>query len=456
MLTRITEYCSQNSLFSKGERVIIGLSGGPDSVFLLNFLREIQREMELGLFAVHVNHGIRESAARDQAFCEKLCEGLGIPLRVFSFDVPRIAGSRGESEEEAGRNVRREAFALAKKEFKADKIALAHHLNDRAETVLLNLIRGSHVKGLRGILPINGEYVRPLLYITREEILSELKAEGIDFCIDETNESRKYTRNRLRNEIFPVLERDFNPNAAAHIAAAADSVSRLFEYVERLAGEAFFGCAGAIPEGLSLDIPKLLEMEDVIREEVLYRALGEVAGSLKDLEAVHVRKLTELACGRTGRRLDLPYNVTASKEYDRLLLARKSEKKAFCGMEGRFEYELVEVRDEAHRESLKAKNEYTKCFDYDIIKGDLCVRTRAPGDYMIVDDLGHRRKLKDYFIDEKIPRDEREAIPLLAKGSNILWAVGYRTGCGCLINSDTKRVLKISFKEGKTNHEREY
>ena len=132
MLTRITEYCSQNSLFSKGERVIIGLSGGPDSVFLLNFLREIQREMELGLFAVHVNHGIRESAARDQAFCEKLCEGLGIPLRVFSFDVPRIAGSRGESEEEAGRNVRREAFALAKKEFKADKIALAHHLNDRA------------------------------------------------------------------------------------------------------------------------------------------------------------------------------------------------------------------------------------------------------------------------------------------------------------------------------------
>ena len=440
---RVFSYIEKYNMIEAGSQVIVGISGGGDSVCLLFLLSKYQKRRPFHLLGIHVNHGIRgQEALRDQEYAKKLCERLGVPFTVYTYSVPAIAQQEKRSLEEAGRMVRRRAFeekaaSLGKKAV----IALAHHENDNAETVLHNLIRGTKAAGMGGIRPIQeiGEgvaYIRPLLKVTREEIETYLRQQKIPWMIDSTNQELEYTRNRIRHRIIPEMEK-INPKAVSHIAQAADTFQAIEEYLNGQADMLYREYVEQRENGYWIRKELFLEKE-LMQSYVIRMVLEQAADKKQDLTAFHVESILSLGKGRTGASVSLPGGVLASQVYGDLYVRLPDSGEAPLK-----ELEL-EIFPWENQQILEKT--YTKWFDYDKIKSSLEIRHRKPGDFLTITDTGGRKKIKDYFIDCKIPREEREKLTLLAEGSHILWVVGYRISQYYKVTSQTKTVLKVHVK----------
>ena len=440
---RVFSYIEKYNMIEAGSQVIVGISGGGDSVCLLFLLSKYQKRRPFHLLGIHVNHGIRgQEALRDQEYAKKLCERLGVPFTVYTYSVPAIAQQEKRSLEEAGRMVRRRAFeekaaSLGKKAV----IALAHHENDNAETVLHNLIRGTKAAGMGGIRPIQeiGEgvaYIRPLLKVTREEIETYLRQQQISWMTDSTNQELEYTRNRIRHRIIPEMEK-INPKAVSHIAQAADTFQAIEEYLTGQADMLYREYVEQRENGYWIRKELFLEKE-LMQSYVIRMVLEQAADKKQDLTAFHVESILSLGKGRTGASVSLPGGVLASQVYGDLYVRLPDSGEAPLK-----ELEL-EIFPWENQQILEKT--YTKWFDYDKIKSSLEIRHRKPGDFLTITDTGGRKKIKDYFIDCKIPREEREKLTLLAEGSHILWVVGYRISQYYKVTSQTKTVLKVHVK----------
>ncbi len=447
MYQKVKAYVQKYHMLTSGDKVIIGVSGGADSICLLFVLIRLGEEMGFAVHAVHVHHGIRgESADRDAAYVQEVCAGEGVPLSVCRRDVPLYAKEHRLTEEEAGREIRREVFLHALKEQAGTKIALAHHRGDNAETVLHNLCRGTGLKGMGGIAPVSGVWIRPFLCVMREEIESYLEKRGISYCIDETNLENAYTRNKLRNEVLPYLQKNINKRAVLHIAETAEQMQALGEYVREEARRRKEDCVERGRHGRLLLLEKeYRDMPEALRPYILYEVVCEAAGRRKDIESVHVRLAGELFSRQPGRRLDLPYGLTAERCYEGIRFVKE------CGDReetpaGEFRFRLIET---GGGREVFPQNPYTKWFDYDIIQHTVKMRHREPGDYLTIDKRGNTKKLKQYFIHEKIPREERNRIWLAADGQHIMWVVGYRQNQAYQVTEETKRVLEITYYGGK-------
>lgn len=448
-LNRILNDCRQERLFQPGSRCIVGVSGGADSVCLLRVLFELKDELQVEPVVVHVHHGLRETADSDERFVQELCAKWQIPCHVCRCDVARIAQEEKLTVEEAGRNERYRVFEEIRCRENADVIALAHHMDDQAETILWNLVRGSGVKGLCGMRAKRGRIVRPLLNVTKEQILEFLGAREIPYCTDETNADDRYTRNRLRNQILPLIEETCNAQAKAHIAGAGRIIGQMEAYIREQAEEAMKQCVTREEDALVIQKDAYDGQAAVIRDEILRLALAEVAGTRKDLGLVHVEALKSLMENQTGRSADLPYGITAYREYEGLRLRKASGTKdtAKTPFADRINMRIIELDETDDREPYTRENRYTKWFDYDIIKGNLSIRTRQPKDRITIDEHGGTKLLSDYLINEKVPREERDRIPLVAVDHEILWVVGYRTGMSCQVSAKTARILEVTYKE---------
>ena len=447
---KVFVYIEKYRMIEAGSQAVAGVSGGADSVCLLFLLMEYQKRVPFSLRAVHVNHHVRgEEAVRDQEFTRRLCESLGVPLDLYDYDVPRMAETEHLSCEEAGREARRRAFYRTACRWERPdqvRIALAHHENDQAETVLHNLVRGAGLAGLAGIRPVHrtgsGMYIRPLLCISREETENYLIQRGIPWVTDSTNEEEVYTRNKIRREILPALMQ-INSGAVKNIAAAAGRVLEAEDYLSELtqkAVEKYTAKEGSVWI-LSRD---LFEEPMLLQKRVVKNVLEAAAGKKKDLSSAHMEAVLELAKGRTGASASLIYGLRAQQVYGDIHITRgEQEKKDLLELEFRvFPYENQQIPEKT----------YTKWFDYDKIKNGLAVRRRLPGDYLMISRDGGTKKLKDYFIDCKVPRRERDNVTLLADGSHVLWAVGYRISEYYKVTSQTKKVIKVQVK-GENNHE---
>ena len=442
---KVFSYIEEYRMIETGSQVLLGISGGADSVCLLFLLKEYQKRRRFSLQGVHVNHGIRgEEAVRDQEFTRELCKKTGVPLSVYSYDVPQIALEEKSSLEEAGRLVRRRAFDEERERLglgaEEIRIALAHHENDNGETLLHNLIRGTGVGGLGGIRPVQhgkeGQYIRPLLGVSREEIREYLRKRGISWMEDSTNQDLSYTRNRIRQVLIPEMEK-INPRAVSHMGATAEHMRKIQEYLEEQT-DILYGRYVEEREGEYFVKKELFREKEILQEYVLLKVLALAAGKRKDISRTHVESVKKMFRGNTGAEISLPYGIRVQQTYGNLFIGRKSreEKKA----------DLLEFRIFPYEKQQIPEKTYTKWFDYDKIQGSLEVRFRLPGDYFTVNAQGGRKKLKDYFIDCKIPRRERDEITLLADGSHILWAVGCRISEYYKITSQTKRVLEVHVK----------
>ncbi len=512
-LEQMIDRMSEQKMIVPGDLVVAGISGGADSVCLLAMLTESRARLDFSLTAVHVEHGIRgQESLRDASFVENLCREWQVDCRICSVDAKARAWEKKESLEEAARYLRYETFRQTGRELAAKrglsaeqiKIAVAHNQNDQAETVLMNLARGSGLRGLCGMRPVRGQIIRPLLDTSREEIEQWLMEQKIKYCTDQTNRELEYTRNRLRLVAFPWLTSQVNKEAVSHMAASAKCLQRTEEYIQKQAENLFLRCirgtgkkkeasggslcrteamggsegqfpqkpVGQSPDSLQtrevrLFLPEFLAAEEILQEYVLQMAIEKAQGlgGLKDFGTVHLEALKELARKPAGRRLDLPGGLLALRQYEELVLGRKEKK---CKREAREEQEASErtvelpesgvyhwknwkifLSYEAHLENIQGfpEKKYTKWLAYDTISHILCVRTRRTGDYLIINAQGGRKKLKDYFIDEKIPREQRDQILLVASGSHILWVVGYRLSWDARVTEDTEKIVKIQIVE---------
>jgi len=446
MLQKTDVYMKEQKLNLRGEKILIGLSGGMDSVCLFHILRELGCCLE----AVHVNHGIRgQEADRDEAFVKMLCEKYDVPFHGFRFDVPEISKEQRLSLEEAGRMVRRQVFEAVAKECGANYIALAHHGNDRAETFLFHLSRGTGVKGLGTMKPVQGKIIRPLLWAKREDIEHYIQKNAYDFVEDASNASEQYTRNRIRHQVIPLLE-EVNPKCVTHICSAAEKLSKVSAFIDR---EAEKLCRlSAVMYGQEVQILKFAfyQGDEVLRIPVLQKCVEYLSGSLANITEEHLEKLLELFEMQTGKEIHLPYKITAVRTYDGIRMFFREEKVITEPVEitgdgtylfGGLTFKVsIEPWDE--RKIFPIKN-YTKCFDYDKIIGRILLRTRENGDYLEINKGHNRKSLQDYLVNEKVPKDARDQIALLSCGNHILWVVGKRISEYYKVTKETKTVLKV-------------
>ncbi|MGN0335265.1 MAG: tRNA lysidine(34) synthetase TilS [Lachnospiraceae bacterium] len=427
-------------------RIVIGLSGGMDSVCLFHLLHTLGYPLE----AVHVHHGIRgEEADRDAAFVRRLCEQYSVRLHEFFYDVPDIAGKKHLSVEEAGRLVRRESFSRVLQDMDSSYIALAHHAADRAETLLFHLSRGTGLKGLVAMKAADGLYIRPLLWASREEIAHYVKEQGLSFVEDSTNAQDCYARNRIRHQVLPQLAQ-INSKAAEHIAGTARKLEALADYVDREAEKYFQNCTVLRENELLLLTEAFSGCDEVLRIPVLQKCTEYLSDSGKDFTEKHFLMLQKLMNQQTGKEISLPYGLTAVKVYDGIRLFYKAETKKTDPVEisgeGRFEFsgETFEIFVENwERGKIFPTNNYTKCFDYDKIKSKILLRGREKGDYLTINRDGGRKSLQDYLVNEKVPKDQRDEIILLADGNHVMWVVGKRISEHYKVTEDTAKVLKV-------------
>lgn len=495
-IKKIQQYIAEKKLFADGDRVIIGLSGGADSVCLLLVLKVLQPAYHLTLTAVHVHHGIRgESAERDLCFSKELCEANDVEFVAEYRDVPAIAAKKHLTEEEAGRSVRYEIFEQEARKRDASVIAVAHHMDDQAETVLMNLLRGSGIRGCGGIqakrLLSNGHkiqakssecnemkssvfndsdreifIVRPLLGVRRSEIEDWLTAQGQTWCTDETNLTDEYLRSRIRNNLMPLLERDYNAQATEHIAAASGDFFEAEEYLRGRAEELFatwenkYGCRLPIKE---------LSVEKPILQRYLIQEAIKRTGSIKDVGRTHIESVLGLLTKTTGSQVHLPKGRIARRSYEFLIIEkRQTEKQAITQQSSKIEKQpLAKSTDQTHSKPSRHPTAQTgrtvysvfpicekksqqipqSCcvnwFDYDTIKEGLLMRRRRPKDRICIDARGNTQKLSDCMINAKIPAAKRDQIPILASKSRVLWIAGMRMAEDCKVTQNTRLVLEV-------------
>lgn len=512
MINKVKQYIKKYKMLEKGDQIIVGVSGGADSVCLFHVLLELQREYGLTLYVIHVNHGIRgEEAFRDEEHVRELCKKEDVSFTSVHKDIPALAKEGRMSLEEAGRKVRYEVFNQYLIAYKCNKIAIAHNKNDNAETILFHMFRGSALAGLTGISPIRDKLIRPLLCLERQEIEGYLQEKGIPFLNDSTNFTPDYSRNKIRLGILKEA-REINKGAVSHIAKAGESLKEIQEFIEKSTQKAMEGILIKEENNSLLLKAEELKAEDaVIQKEVVRKALYLLSESLKDIEAVHVPAVLELLDKQAGRRVNLPYGITAVREYRHIeLLIEKKDRKeeAYAADSDIAEWELIipgitplprrgkklhgaEISSADEEKGLPGavtspvyeanilpgtgknlplmgnsliatvlnykKNMIipesicTKWFDYDKIKDTVLIRFRKQGDYLCIDKQGGTKKLKAFFIDEKVPRQERDVLPLLADGSHIMWVIGGRISEAYKVDENTRRILQIKLTEEEEN-----
>lgn len=459
---RVKQYIRDNDLIREGDRVLAGCSGGADSVCLLLVLQSLSEQMSFSVDVFHVNHGIRgEEAEKDAAFTEKLCGELGVSFTLITADVPAMAAREKKSLEEKGREVRLQAAKELAEKKGYTKIALAHQQNDVAETFLFRLFRGSSAEGLASIAPKRGNIIRPLLFCERAEIEAYLQEKGVPFCTDSTNSDVGYARNRIRHRILPEAE-TVNAGATKHITETAQELAECAAYLEKQA-EMLVKSAERENNEICVSVTQMQSLPKVIRQKVVYRLLCEAAGSRRDITREHVESVCRLLQGQSGRKVCLPYGVSAKRRFECLVFYREQAEKTeeiqqpvkvmspgcVTIQNGEQEAEFIFSVFPYLKNMEIPKNECTKWFDYGKIEGALWIRPKQPKDRIGL--LHGFKSVKSLLTEKKIAPEERDRLCFLADDTQVLWIPGVRSCDNCRIDETTTTVLQVTYqiKRGK-------
>ncbi len=436
----IEQFIKENNLFEKGDKVCVGCSGGSDSVMLLHFLAVNKKKLGIEVVAVYVDHCIRENSKEDGDFVKNLASELGVKFYNFKIDVPLLAKERGISLETAGRDSRYGVFKALKEKKVVNKVALAHHKNDQAETILMHIFRGSGLAGAKGMDTISDNfYVRPLLDTSKNEILSYLKDNNLNHIEDYTNGDNSFNRNYVRNVILPEISKRW-PNAVDAIVNFGKAVKEDDEYINSQIFE-----EGLIEEDKLIKIPvSYFLYSSSIINRLLFNSFKKI-GITKDIERKHIASIKELALkGENGKKINLPFEAVAIKEYDYLTILNKHEEeikfdeKLKCGEIIVPNYGKIVVK-KANYSEISKKSLY---IDAKKVPKQAKWRFRQEGD-LFVKFGGGRKKLKDYFIDKKIASRQRKYIPLLAVDNEILVVGGIEISDKVKIDDNTTTIYKI-------------
>jgi len=447
-------------LLEKGDRLIVGVSAGVDSMVLLHLLNAFREAFDLSLIVAHVNHGLRpEESEKEAELVQKESVRLGLPFEYGQFNVKEFQKLGGLSPQDAARRIRFHFFYDLLQRHHAQKIALGHNADDQVETVLLRLIRGSGLQGLKGILPIRGgKVIRPLLEVGRGGIESFAIEKKISSLVDSSNLKKDYLRNRIRLALIPLIEREYQPNFKEAVLRTSIILREENDYLEKGAEEAYQKIIQEERDSLSFKFSEYQSLHQAIQWRVIKKILERIydGGIVKEEgEWSEVHKIYQkLHQSSPSFLLELPHEVWVEKRYDIVLLGKGGVKPL-----PPFEVELLSpgrtfieeigkevVIEEANRDKFRNYSgpSTTALMDYESLQFPLKMRNFRPGDRFYPLGVKGTQKLKDFFIDHKVPKFERPKIPLLISGEMIAWIVGYRIDERVKVTEKTKKVLTVT------------
>lgn len=455
---KVSSYIEENELLPHESTVIVGLSGGADSVCLFDILNSIKNEYKIDIKAVHVHHGIRgKSADEDVSFVKKLCDKEGVDCKVVYADIPKLAAIDGKTIEECAREERYKILRDEASAFEKSFIAVAHHIDDQAETVIFRMLRGTGVKGLGGMKPRNGIIIRPLLCLSKNEILSYLTERKLEYCTDETNYDDKYARNNIRHNILPIAK-EIVSESSLHIAELAKEASMVEDFMEEYCDNIY---RKAVSDN-GLDISVLNSQKEIVSRYVIRIHLENVIHSLKDISRENVNAVYSLISKDGYKEINLPYGFIACKQGNYLIIDKKQsdEKEEFdvlLDFPGRVDMPdgrklKIEVASKKEEDSIP-QSLYTKWLDYDKISAGARLRHPQDGDYLVIDSAGSTKSLRRYMIDEKISKPCRDKLLVIATDEKVHWVIGYRISEDVKITEKTNKIVKFEIEEGEEKNE---
>ncbi len=450
---KVKETIRRFGMLEPGDRVLVAVSGGPDSVCLLSALHSLSAELGITLHIAHLDHMFRGKESEDEAnFVDALARRLGIPSTIDQIDVPAFCREHGLPPQAGAREVRYAFFTRVAAATGSDRIATGHTATDQAETMLMRLMRGAGVTGLSAIPPVRDNIIRPLIDLTRDEVLEHLRAADTPFVTDPSNAKPLYTRNRIRMEIMPVLKR-FNPRIENALASEAgllrDEDEAINHYLETIA------------EPLITREENVLSVKrkdfNALPLAFRRRIFRKIAGAVAEPSTLSLAQIDEalffMAAAQTGRTMSLPRGLSIGREYDRFVVNIPADMPEFSfsltapgiTVISELGLEVETAIADGNSTFSEAKNYlWQAMFDYDKIGPFLTLRNRRPGDWFRPSGMGGRsKKLQDYLVDEKVSRRKRDRIPLLCAGNNILWVVGFRTDERFAAGPDAKTTLVV-------------
>lgn len=457
MYKKVKSLIIQKKLISPGNMVAAAVSGGADSMALLHILKRLSKEMQFSLYCLHLEHGIRGlESKRDAEFVSAQCSLWAIPCFVMHTDVPERAKEKKETIEEAARKERYAYFEKMSKAMRIDKVALAHHMDDQAETALFNLIRGTGIKGLTAMdYEREPNIIRPFLNVGKNEIEEYVRQENIPFVHDATNDDTRYMRNRIRKILFPAIKK-INPGFTSVLMRLMDILREDEAALQQLSELAYKKCVQLENQCLRLNCEIFNQQPKAVKRRIIRIAINENF-ILKDIEYKHVDDICRLAELReTGKSLDIKNHLIARIEYGDLVIEKKKGllrrngivpfdvENCVVFMPGGVQFDCLKT--DILNVDIKRKAPNEEYFDYQKFPKDAVVRFRAEGDMFHPLNFIGRKKLKNYLSDKKIPIQKRDFIPLIADGKNILWVTGYGISDDVKIDGNTKTVLKIVYK----------
>src|SRR3990172_9524215 len=455
LIQQVKKTIKEWKMLSRGETVVCAVSGGADSVVLLHILMELMEELGLRLIVAHMDHGLRaEESRRDHDFVKVLAKSRRLEFTSRLFEKGELKGLGG-SPQEAARIKRYAFFEETAAKYKAQRVALGHTSDDQAETVIMRLLKGSSLSGLSGIPPVRGIFVRPLIQSIRASIEEYAREHGIAFVTDSTNLTVKYLRNRVRLELIPKLQEDYNPSIKETLARTAHLLANDDDFIEKAAVKAFEAAlieqrAGAIV----LDRSKLKRMHKALSSRVFLASVRSL-GVEVELGSLHVDSFFEIMDGvRPNASISLPGGTRARREYGRMVVHSGLPEDAAL-----FEQALIVPGmtlmagiGTIDAKVVKMPKKFTggvntAWFDYDALieAGQLSVRQARPGDRMVPFGMEGHRKLKDIFIDAKVTLLERKKTPVVIVGDEIVWLAGLRQSALFSVGRKTSRALKLEF-----------
>jgi tRNA(Ile)-lysidine synthase len=461
-------------LIRQNERVVCAVSGGPDSVAMLHILKDLNDLQQMGwqIHVAHVNHGLRGKASdEDEEFSRELAGKLHLPFHSTRVDVKAAQKKNRMTMEEAGRELRHDYLKNLAIEVGAQKISLAHNLDDQAETILHRILRGTGLRGLKGMAPIRRLsrkhdlfIVRPMLEIERHEIEAYLRDKGSAYKTDLSNFDTSITRNKIRHKLFPMLESEFNPRVKMSLVKLGQTAGSFYLLLREIANEVYENTKMVSGEGeVCLSVDEFWKLPPAIQTLLIDRSVETVLGQAPQLNFEHYLEVISL-CGENAfqKAIRLPHGLEARREgYVLKIYQPKAPppplkfahrkikvpgRTVIRNLNLQIDVEVQEGKIVGLKDYIRNKDYTEEILDYEKLDGPLVMRLRKRGDHFVP--LGSRgtTKLKKFFIDNKVPKIVRDRVPILTDGKGIVWVVGYRIGDGVKITEATRKVLKLKVK----------
>lgn len=460
IINSVRQTIKRENLIEKNDKILIALSGGPDSICLLDIMIKLKDEYDLTLYAAHLNHRIRGiDAQEDSLFCQKICKKNNVTFFVKNIDIPELAVQQSRGVEEVARDVRYDMFFDIKNKLGINKIAVAHNLDDQAETMLMKMFRGSGIQGLRGIdYKRKDGIIRPLLDIYKSQINEYCDVNNLNPRIDKTNFESDYSRNKVRLDLIPYIENNYCENIKQILSRTANVIRDDYNYIEEVSKEHYeLLVKNKSDDEIILDLPLLKNTDTAIQKRVIRLAILDIMGNLNNIENVHIVDSLSLLEKSDGKIINLPKNLKAYIKNEDYVITTKNQENEEITYEYKIEINGKTVVNEigltVTTSVLPAKDslalpvsKYIKVFDYDKIVGSLYVRSRKIGDKLSPIGLTGTKKIKDILINKKIPADTKYMFPIISDDEQILWLLGYRISENYKIDDSTQRVIRIQLE----------